>query len=87
MDYVGVGPVYQTPTKPGKASTGADYIKYVRENCPIPWFAIGGINLANINEVLAAGIERVAVVRAIMQAEHPSLTTRQFLTLLQSKAY
>ena len=87
VDYVGVGPVYQTPTKPGKAAAGAEYIKYVQKNCPIPWFAIGGINLANINEVLAAGIERVAVVRAIMQAEHPSLTTRQFLTLLQSKAY
>ncbi len=87
VDYVGVGPVYKTPTKPGKAAAGAEYIKYVQKNCPIPWFAIGGINLANINEVLGAGIERVAVVRAIMQAEQPSLTTRQFLTLLQSKTY
>ena len=85
-DYVGVGPVYKTPTKPGKAAAGYDYISYVVKNCPIPWFAIGGIDLSNINEVLAAGVKRVAVVRAIMQAEQPSLITRQFLTLLQSKS-
>ncbi len=85
-DYVGVGPIYKTPTKPGKAAAGYDYISYVVKNCPIPWFAIGGIDLSNINEVLAAGVERVAVVRAIMQAEQPSLITRQFLTLLQSKS-
>ena len=84
-DYVGVGPVYQTPTKPGKAAAGYDYISYVVKNCPIPWFAIGGIDLSNINKVLAAGVERIAIVRAIMQAKQPSLITRQFLTLLQSK--
>lgn len=86
-DYVGVGPVYQTPTKPGKAEAGADYIRYVVENCPIPWFAIGGIDLTNLDEVLAAGVKRVAVVRAIMQAEQPDLMTRQFLALLQSQPY
>lgn len=87
VDYVGVGPVYETPTKPGKAAAGAEYINYVIANCPIPWFAIGGINLSNINEVLNAGIDRVAVVRAIMQAEEPGLITRQFLTLLQSQSH
>lgn len=81
-DYVGVGPVYETPTKPGKAAAGADYIKYAINNCPIPWFAIGGIDLTNLPEVIAAGVQRVAVVRAIMQAEQPTLVTRQFLSQL-----
>ena len=78
-DYVGVGPVYKTPTKPGKEPAGLEYIKYAAQNCPIPWFAIGGINLTNVNQVTAAGAERVAVVRSIMDAEHPSVTVRQFL--------
>ncbi|MDJ0680424.1 MAG: thiamine phosphate synthase [Xenococcaceae cyanobacterium MO_167.B52] len=85
VDYVGVGPIYQTPTKPGKPAANVDYIKYVIENCPIPWFAIGGINLSNIGEVLSAGIRRVAVVRAIMQAEQPDMITRQFINLLYSQ--
>ena len=81
-DYVGVGPVYETPTKPGKAAAGFDYISYAAANCPIPWFAIGGIDLNNVNEVIAAGGKRVAVVRAIMQAEQPRSVTRQFLSQL-----
>ncbi len=87
VDYVGVGPIYQTPTKPGKEAVSADYINYVRENCPIPWFAIGGINLSNMREVLTAEIPRVAVVRAIMQAEQPDIITRQFIHLLHSQSH
>ncbi|MGF1541875.1 MAG: thiamine phosphate synthase [Pleurocapsa sp.] len=82
VDYVGVGPVYETPTKPGKAAAGFDYISYAAAKCPIPWFAIGGIDSNNIHEVIAAGGQRVAVVRAIMQAEQPKLVTRQLLTQL-----
>ncbi len=87
VDYVGVGPIYQTPTKPGKAAASVDYINYVIEKCPIPWFAIGGINLSNMREVLSAGIERVAVVRAIMQADQPDIITRQFINLLYSQSH
>ncbi len=81
-DYVGVGPFYETPTKPGKAAAGREYIDYVKAKCPVPWFAIGGIDLHNLNEVLTTGAQRVAVVRAIMQAEQPTQVTRQFLSQL-----
>lgn len=84
-DYVGVGPFYETPTKPGKAAASVEYIEYVKAKCPVPWFAIGGIDLNNLNGVLSTGAQRVAVVRAIMQAEQPTLITRQFLSQLMSR--
>ncbi len=81
-DYIGVGPVYETPTKAGKAAAGLDYVKYAAKNASIPWFAIGGIDPNNLNDVLDAGAERVAVVRAIVQAEQPTLITQYFLSQL-----
>ncbi len=81
-DYIGVGPVQETPTKPGKSAAGLEYINYAAENSPIPWFAIGGINTNNVNQVLSAGAERIAVVRAIMQAEQPTLVTQYFISQL-----
>lgn len=71
-DYIGVGPVYETPTKAGKAAAGLDYVRYAAKNCQIPWFAIGGIDTSNINDVIDAGAQRVAVVRSLMQAEQPT---------------
>lgn len=84
-DYVGVGPVYATPTKAGKPPTSWDYIAAVARNWPKPWFAIGGIDLTNSATVLEKGVARIAVVRAIMAAENPGLTTQQFLQQLQRK--
>jgi thiamine-phosphate pyrophosphorylase len=81
-DYIGVGPVYETPTKPNKTAAGLDYLRYAATNSTIPWFAIGGIDLNNLNEVLLTGAQRVAVVRVIMQAEQPGMITRQFLAQL-----
>ena len=81
-DYVGVGPFYETPTKPGKTALTKEYIEYVKAKCPVPWFAIGGIDLNNIEAILTTGAQRVAVVRAIMQAEQPTQVTRQFLSQL-----
>jgi len=81
-DYVGVGPVYETPTKAGKPASGLQYVKYAAENTPIPWFAIGGVDMQNLNEVLSAGAQRVAVVRAITQAEQPALVTQYFVSQL-----
>ncbi len=81
-DYVGVGPFYETPTKPGKPALSQEYIDYVKAKCPVPWFAIGGIDLNNLNAILTTGAQRVAVVRAIMQAEQPTQATRQFLSQL-----
>ncbi|BCL38147.1 thiamine-phosphate synthase [Nostoc sp. MS1] len=81
-DYIGVGPVYETPTKVGKAAAGLEYVKYAAQNSSVPWFAIGGIDANNINDVIDAGAERVAVVRSLMQAEQPTLVTQYFLSQL-----
>lgn len=81
-DYIGVGPVFATPTKEGKTPTGFDYVRYAAENSKVPWFAIGGIDMSNLNDVLSAGAERVAVVRSIMQAEQPTLVTQYFISQL-----
>ncbi|MDJ0733213.1 MAG: thiamine phosphate synthase [Nostocaceae cyanobacterium] len=81
-DYIGVGPVYATPTKANKAAAGLEYVSYAAKNASMPWFAIGGIDANNINEVIDAGANRVAVVRAIMEAEQPTLVTQYFLSQL-----
>lgn len=81
-DYIGVGPVYETPTKADKAAAGLEYVQYAAKHASIPWFAIGGIDPNNLNDVLAAGAERVAVVRAIVQAEQPDRVTQYFLSQL-----
>lgn len=86
-DYIGVGPVYETPTKVGKAAAGLDYVQYAAQQASIPWFAIGGIDPNNIHEVLGAGAKRVAIVRAIMQAEQPTLVTQYFLSQLTKEQH
>jgi thiamine-phosphate pyrophosphorylase len=82
VDYVGVGPVYATPTKPNKAAAGYDYVSYAKANAPMPWFAIGGIDDHNLSTAIAAGVERVAIVRALMQAEQPETVAMQMRTAL-----
>lgn len=84
-DYVGVGPVYPTPTKAGKSPAGWDYVAHVARTWLKPWFAIGGIDLNNCPAVIQAGVQRIAVVRAIMEAENTGLTTQNFLEKLQTK--
>lgn len=68
-DYIGVGPVFKTPTKPSKDPVGLEYVKWAADNVNIPFFAIGSIDTANIKEVVEAGAKRVAVIRAIMYAD------------------
>ncbi len=68
-DYIGVGPVFSTPTKPDYRAVGIDLIKEVGDKIKIPFVVIGGIDESNIGEVLAAGARRVAVVRAVCDAE------------------
>lgn len=81
-DYIGVGPVYATPTKPDKKPAGVEYLKYAAANCPIPWYAIGGVDISNLHEVLSNGATRVAVVRAIMQSDNPRSVVRHFINQL-----
>lgn len=70
-DYIGVGPVHATPTKEGRRPAGLDLVRYAAAHARAPWFAIGGIDAANVAEVVAAGARRVAVVRAIGNAPDP----------------
>ena len=84
VDYVGVGPVFATPTKPGKAASGFEYVEYAAKKLSIPWYAIGGIDADNLADVINAGAERVAVVRSIMAAPDPSLTAQNLLNQLRS---
>ncbi|MGH2703073.1 MAG: thiamine phosphate synthase [Actinomycetota bacterium] len=72
IDYLAVGPCYETPTKPGRPAAGLELVGYVAELHPeLPWFAIGGINDANLDEVMAAGARRIVVVRAITESPDP----------------
>ncbi len=81
-DYIGVGPVYETPTKAGKSAAGLEYVRYAAEHATVPWFAIGGIDQNNILDVIQNGGRSVAVVRAIMMADQPSLGVQYFLSQL-----
>jgi thiamine-phosphate pyrophosphorylase len=82
VDYIGVGPFFATPTKPGKPPLSPDYVAQVRQEVTIPWFAIGGIDLENLDQVMAQGATRVAVVRALMTAPDPKEAARILLTRL-----
>jgi thiamine-phosphate pyrophosphorylase len=75
-DYVGVGPVYATPTKASRAPVGLELVRYAATSASVPWFAIGGIDASNVTEVVAAGANRIAVVRAIGQASDPEAAAR-----------
>jgi thiamine-phosphate pyrophosphorylase len=70
-DYIGVGPVLATPTKEGRPAVGLELVRYAAACARSPWFAIGGIDASNIGDVVGAGARRVAVVRAIGNAEDP----------------
>ncbi len=83
-DYIGVGPVYETPTKAGRAAAGLDYVAYAAQHAPMPWYAIGGIDLNNLDDVLQAAAQRVAIVRAIMQADQPAQITQAFCDRLKA---
>jgi thiamine-phosphate pyrophosphorylase len=67
-DYLGVGPVYATGTKPEAKPVTLEYVRWMAANATVPWFAIGGINLQTIDAVLEAGASRVCVVSAILNA-------------------
>lgn len=75
-DYIAVGPVFATPTKPSYPPVGLALINQVRECLQIPFLAIGGIDLSNMHAVLEAGASRVAVVRAIFGAPDPEQAAR-----------
>jgi thiamine-phosphate pyrophosphorylase len=76
-DEISVGPVWETPTKAGRPAAGLEYVRYAAERGgERPWFAIGGIELGNVSEVVAAGAKRIVVVRAVRDAEDPERAAR-----------
>jgi thiamine-phosphate pyrophosphorylase len=76
--YIGVGPVFPTATKPGARSVGTDLVRQVAAQVKVPFFAIGGITLDNISQVLEAGATRVAVVSAILRASDATEASAEF---------
>ena len=81
-DYIGVGPVYATPTKEGRPAVGLDLVRYAAANAKAPWFAIGGIDASNVADVVSAGARRIAVVRAIGDADDPERAAAELRSAL-----
>jgi thiamine-phosphate pyrophosphorylase len=77
-DYIAIGPVYATGTKPTAKPVTLEYVRWAAANVKIPWFAIGGINLITLDEVLAAGARRICVVSAILNAPDIAGACREF---------
>jgi thiamine-phosphate pyrophosphorylase len=73
IDYFAVGPVWETPTKPGRPAVGLELVTHAAEVAKKPFFAIGGISPLNAGQVVAAGAQRLCVVRAIHDAPHPEV--------------
>jgi len=86
-DYIGVGPVHETPTKPGRPPVGLELVRYAaRSPIAIPWFAIGGIDAANLRAVREAGARRIAVVRALTRSSDPELAARELRAAILGEA-
>ncbi|MET8698896.1 thiamine phosphate synthase [Kitasatospora sp. NPDC004723] len=85
VDYFCTGPVWPTPTKPGRPAPGLGLVEYAAKlGSDRPWFAIGGIDLGNLDEVLAAGARRVVVVRAVTAADDPGAAAAEFARRLRA---
>ncbi len=84
-DYFCTGPCWPTPTKPGRPAPGLDLVRYTAAlGTDRPWFAIGGIELGNLDEVVDAGARRVVVVRAITEADDPGAVAAEFAKRLRA---
>ncbi len=83
VDYVVVGPVYETPTKPGRPAAGLDLLRLAAAEATTPWFAIGGIDPTTIGNVRATGATRIVVVRAITQAPDPAAAAKELRAALE----
>ena len=95
LDYFCVGPVWATPTKPGRAAVGLELVKYAaaaagaagqegQADGGVPWFAIGGIDHSNVEQVVEAGARRIVVVRAITEADDPAAAAASLLAALDA---
>ena len=82
VDYISVGPVWETPTKPGRPAVGLELVGEAARTARVPFFAIGGIDETNVRAVVAAGATRIAVVRAIRDAADPGAAARALRSAL-----
>jgi thiamine-phosphate diphosphorylase len=86
VDYISVGPVWETPTKQGRPATGLELLAEAAEAGDQPWFAIGGIDTDNAQQVVAAGAERICVVRAIRDASDPKAAASSLFSAVDPAA-
>lgn len=86
VDYVAVGPVHATPTKPGRPAAGLHYVAHAADTVRKPWFAIGGLDAGNVHEVVERGATRIVVVRAITEAVDPEAAARELRAALEEPA-
>ena len=86
VDYIGVGPVYETPTKPRRPAVGLELVRYAAAHATVPFFAIGGISPANVDAVRDAGAVRIAVVRALTEAPDPAASAGTLRTAITAGA-
>lgn len=82
-DYIAIGPIYATGTKPTAKPVTLEYVRWAAANVSIPWFAIGGVNLQTLDDVLAAGAQRICVVSAILNRDDIATACREFRQRLQ----
>lgn len=85
VDYIGVGPIHETPTKPGRAAVGVELVDHAAAHAPVPFFAIGGLDAGNLAAVTAAGATRVCVLRAIAAAADPERAARELRARLAAQ--
>ncbi len=86
VDYIGVGPVHATPTKPGRPAVGLELVRYAATHARVPFFAIGGIDTSNLEAVIGAGASRVAVVRALTKSADPRSAAQELKAALTGAA-
>ncbi|MFD9795002.1 thiamine phosphate synthase [Streptomyces sp. NPDC059070] len=87
VDYFCTGPCWPTPTKPGRHAPGLDLVRHTAALATArPWFAIGGIDAANLDQVLDAGADRIVVVRAITEADDPAAATANLAKRVRERA-
>ncbi|MER0246545.1 thiamine phosphate synthase [Streptomyces sp. HSW2009] len=87
VDYYCTGPCWPTPTKPGRPAPGLSLVRYAASlDADRPWFAIGGIDATNLDQVLDAGARRVVVVRALTEATDPAAATADLARRIRERS-
>jgi thiamine-phosphate pyrophosphorylase len=84
VDYIGVGPIHETPTKPGRAAVGSALVRYAAAHCSRPFFAIGGLEPSNVAAVIDAGGRAVSILRYVSKARDPQAAAREIVAAITS---